>query len=244
MQAHGWPCPPGPDPLFETGLANTLELLDANGIRATLFVIAEDLDDPAKRRLIEDAVRRGHDVGSHTLTHRSLTALPAREQQREIVESRHRVADALGVPVRGFRAPGFRIDRRGWDLVASAGYAYDSSRFGTVRDGDLPCRELPLPGHRPLPFPFHPSYALVLGSGYFRFGLRRFRTTAAPLVLLFHLTDLAAPLGADWIRGWRSRLFTVSHLSAASKRARCQSMLDDVRRLYSIVTTSELLEHP
>jgi hypothetical protein len=241
FRVHGWPCPAGPDTLFDSGLRGILGLLETNGLKATLFVIAEDLDDPPKRALIEEAVRRGHEIGSHTLTHRWLSTLSRAEQEREIGESRRRLSESLGVEVQGFRAPGFRLGPETLDLVAAAGYAYDSSRFAGEAAGAASCRELALPGYRPLPFPFHPSYALVLGMTYFRLGLRRFRTSGAPLVLVFHLTDLAAPLGPEWLHGWHRRVFTLSYLDAETKRRRCQAMLDAVRREYAMMSTSDLL---
>src|SRR5262245_44607787 len=86
--AHGWPYAHADDPLFLSGLRAILALLDEVRIRATLFVIARALDDPARRAVVEDAVRRGHRIGSHTLTHRWLPTLPLEEQRREIAGSR------------------------------------------------------------------------------------------------------------------------------------------------------------
>ena len=210
---HGWPYPYEGDPLFESGLENLLSLLEELGLRATLFVIAGDLDDPRKRALLEQAVARGHEIGSHSWTHRKLTGLSREERIREISASRERIAHLLGTPVEGFRAPYFDIDGEAHRLVAEAGYRYDSSLFpgrkipyaaGQLSVGAKPERlwkehaliELPLPPHAPLPFPFHASYSLVLGNWYFRLGLARHRKSGAPLVLLFHLTDLAEPLPA------------------------------------------------
>ena len=93
---HGWPYPYDRDPLFETGLANLLALLDETAVRATLFVIADDLADPRKRALLETAVARGHAIGCHAATHRKLTTLDPAQQRREVIDSRARIAAALG----------------------------------------------------------------------------------------------------------------------------------------------------
>src|SRR4029453_11434420 len=101
----------------------------------------------------------------------------------EISESRERIACALGTGVRGFRAPGFHIDTECLEMIADAGYSYDSSLFSGKRLGPRsqerprlvagkPLVELPLPSLRSLPF--HPSYSLVVGDWYFRAGLRDF----------------------------------------------------------------------
>jgi len=56
-RAHGWADPPGRDLLFVSGLRNTLALLAERRLKATLFVIVEDLDDPEKRDLVMEAAR-------------------------------------------------------------------------------------------------------------------------------------------------------------------------------------------
>jgi peptidoglycan/xylan/chitin deacetylase (PgdA/CDA1 family) len=245
--AHGWPYPHADDPLFASGLRRTLDFLDEAGVTATLFVIERATRVAERRALVAEAIRRGHRIASHTLTHRWLPALPPEEQRREIVESRARLSDTFGVPVDGFRAPGFGTTAAILDLVAEAGYRYDSSRFAGdgARSGPHWLRgdlaELPLPRRRPLPLPFHPSYSLVLGSWHFRLGLAAHRRTGAPLVLLFHLTDLADPLEPDYLSGLRTRIFTLSHLSAEAKRTRCGAMLGHVARTYRWAQTDELL---
>jgi peptidoglycan/xylan/chitin deacetylase (PgdA/CDA1 family) len=256
---HGWRYDLAGDPMFASGLANALDFLDAERVRATFFVIARDLDVPAKRELLDEIVRRGHDVASHSVTHRHLTRLPSDEKRREIADSRARIEAELGVPVEGFRASGFDIDRESLELVADAGYRWDSSLFpnayfarraGLAELADRPSRplegrdlvELPLPAHAPLPVPFHPSYSLVLGLPWFRLGLARFERRRAPLVLLFHLTDFADPLPTAALPGLRGRVFTLSFRSAETKRRRCAAMLARVRRGFTIGRTADLLD--
>jgi peptidoglycan/xylan/chitin deacetylase (PgdA/CDA1 family) len=258
--AHGWAHTDGHDPLFHGGLEGALQFFAEMNVRATLFVIADDLHDVSKRALLARAVDAGHEVASHSLTHRKLTLLAQDEQRREIFDSRARIADALGVEVRGFRAPGFDVDRTIVELLDAAGYLYDSSAFPTTgfarRLGidrlhaaphrplrDLALLELPLPAYWPLPAPFHPSYSLVLGTWYFGLGLRRFHRLGVPLVLLFHLTDFADPIPAAQRARWRSTLFTLSYLTREQKLVRCRRMVNDVRRRYALLTTGELLHH-
>ena len=256
--AHGWRYLVAADPLFQSGLLNFLDWFDQLGIRATVFVIAQDLDDPSKRELLEEVVRRGHQIGSHSLTHRKLTALAREEKRREIYESRERLAAHLGVDVHGFRAPGFAMDRETLELIDAAGYRYDSSVFPTRKFArrlkltqlekwphlpleDCGLVELPLPSHQPLPVPFHPSYSLVLGLWYFRVGLASFQQSRAPLVLLFHLTDLADPLPKHQLPVWKAKLYTLSHLNVETKRRRCEEMLALVRQKYDVLDTMQLL---
>ena len=233
-RAHGWRYEAPTDPLFVSGLGAFLEWFDSLGIRATLFVIAEDLRDPAKRELLLEASRQGHEIASHSLTHRLLTSLSDQEKDRELKESRELLGEVLGGRVVGFRAPGFEVDSKCLELIDEAGYEYDSSLFpGRARRGRitaegtspyraLPNRqlvEIPMPDHKPLPLPFHPSYSLVIGLWYFRLGLKRFRQTGASLSLLFHLTDLADPLPAGSLQSWRQSLFTLSHIGLLREKS-------------------------
>ena len=205
----------------------------------------------SRLKLIEEAVRRGHEIASHTLTHRALTTLSAEQKRNEIFASRDRLHAAFGSAPAGFRAPGFHMDAECLDLLAEAGYRYDSSFFPGARVTQQPHRpmagttllELPMPGCAPLPFPFHPCFSLVLGMTYYRLALRRFRSRNAPLVFLFHLTDFADPLPPTHLRGWGSKFYTLSHLTGTAKRGRCRRMLDEVRKSFRIVTTQELLDN-
>lgn len=255
---HGWPYPYQTDPLFESGLENLLSMLDRLGIRATLFVIACDLDDARKLALLKKAAARGHEIGCHSWTHSRLTRLTHEQKVHEIRASRQRISSLLEVPVDGFRAPYFDIDGETLQLIARAGYKFDSSLFagkkikfgsGHIETGPRPERlwaeheliELPLPGHAPLPFPFHVSYSLVLGNWYFRLGLQRHLRSGAQLVLLFHLTDFADPLPAAMRRSWKNTFFTLSHMEGTEKMRRGERMLELVARHYRLLDTATLL---
>jgi peptidoglycan/xylan/chitin deacetylase (PgdA/CDA1 family) len=254
----GWPFA-GADTVFETGLRGALDLFDANGVRATLFVIADSLDQPRKRALIEDAVRRGHEIGSHTATHPDLLQQDSARKREEIARSREKIEQALGVRVRGFRAPGYRLDRECIELLAASGYAWDASAFPTATFSArlqtpldrllAPHRplagsdflELPLPDHRPVPVPFNPSYAHLFGLSYYRWGLNRAARRGLPLVMLFHLIDFSDPLPAAQLNGWKSRIATLSLISGEKKRRRCRQMLDEIRARFRVVPTTDLI---
>lgn len=65
----------------------------------------------------------GIEVGSHTLTHRCLTALPDDELQRELRISKEIIEDKLGSPVRYLSLPFGRYDDRILDSAREAGYS-------------------------------------------------------------------------------------------------------------------------
>ena len=134
-RVRGLPYAAEDDPLFETGLRNGLAFLAEAGLKATLFAIAEDLYHPRKRALLEEAVAAGHEIASHSVTHRKLAPLSGDEKRREVFESRAMLADTLGVEVAGFRAPFFSVDRALFDLSARAAHAAYRDHFGVRRHG-------------------------------------------------------------------------------------------------------------
>lgn len=258
-EGHGWGYPYADDNIFESGMRHFLDFCGENDVRATLFVIARAVRDPRKRALLDEAVRAGHEIASHSLTHEYLTQLDLSGKRKQIAESRELLEHELGVPVTGFRAPGYRIDRDSLELLAECGYVWDSSVWPTAKYARVlgvgieslvrphcPVAgsdfvEWPMPDFRPFPLPFNPSYALVVGDWLFRLGLRRFHSKQLPLSLLFHLIDVADPLPRDRLRGLSSKIFTLSQVSAPAKRRRCQGMLDQVRAAYRIRTTGDAI---
>lgn len=259
-EAWGWAVPEGPDRLFESGLRAALDLFEEAGVRATLFAVARSLEEPRKRALLEEAVEAGHEIGSHTLTHPDLRTLSREEKERELSMSRRRLSSELGVPVVGFRAPGYRIDRESLEVLAETGYRWDSSAFPTSafsRHLDVPVEaltepraaldglgiaELPLPDHRPSPVPFNPSYTILAGMPYFRWGARRVARRGLPMVLLFHLIDFAEPLPRGAVPGLKARAMTLSTHGQATKLARCRSILAELERRFELVDTPSLVE--
>jgi len=257
-KAHGWKYDLRGDPLFASGLKNLLAFLDSNSIRATLFTIASDLDDPQKLELLKEAVHQGHEIASHSLSHADFRKLSFEEKRVEIAESREKLQENLSTTVTGFRTPSYHVDRDTLELLETCEYRYDSSVFPTLESAkkiqvpiikEYPYHplygssifEIPLPGYKPAPFPFHPCYSLLLGDWYFKPGLKRFRKTGYPLVLLFHLTDFSDPLPTQKLNGFPSRLYTLSHITSERKTKRCQKMTDLVRRNYRITDTLSLL---
>lgn len=259
-RVHGWRFASRRDAIFETGMRNAFEFFERYRISATLFTIAQDVRDAAKKEYLCEAIRHGHEIGSHTTTHRKLSGLAPGEKRKEICDSRDMLEQALSVPVRGFRAPGFVMDADALRLLEPAGYHYDCSLFPDSRTAKrlgldaIPCTphilgtskrllELPMPAYAPLPVPFHPSYSLVLGSGYFRLGIRGARRSGAPLLLLFHLTDFADPLPNADLPNWKAKFYSLSFLGRAQKLARCATMLGLVQRHYRIVSTTDLVRN-
>lgn len=93
----------GPDPVDTPRL---LDLLDAAGARATFFVIGQKAERHPE--LVREMLRRGHQVGNHTMTHRAgwFWALPGGQVAAEIRRCQETVrAVTGGHECAWFRAP-------------------------------------------------------------------------------------------------------------------------------------------
>lgn len=142
----------GPDPVDTPAL---LDLLDQHGKKAVFFVIG----DKVRRypELAREIVRRGHQIGNHTMTHPAGTMWCAgsARTRREIAECSRAIEEVTGVKPRWFRAPaGHRnwfthpvLREQGLELVGWEKRAFDAVRRDVswivkrlttrVRDGDI-----------------------------------------------------------------------------------------------------------
>jgi len=78
--------------------------------------------------------RRGHEIGSHTVSHAMLPELDDAALQSELVNSRDAISNWIGARVLGFCYPNGDHDERTVAAVARAGHAYAC----TTRDGVHP----------------------------------------------------------------------------------------------------------
>lgn len=105
-----------------------LDILAEAGVRSTMFVlgwIAERYPSIV-RRIVAD----GHEVASHTHLHRNLNQLSRDEVVSELSRAKDALEQVTGAAVRGVRAPNFSVSDGVLDVLAEAGYWYDSSYFG------------------------------------------------------------------------------------------------------------------
>jgi peptidoglycan/xylan/chitin deacetylase (PgdA/CDA1 family) len=92
----------GPHPAWTPAL---LDVLARHDVLATFFLIGDNVARyPSLAARIAAA---GHAIGNHSLTHpQPFAALDRARLRTEIVEAQARITDAVGQPVRLFRAPG------------------------------------------------------------------------------------------------------------------------------------------
>lgn len=80
-----------------------LEILARANVRATFFMIGRFVRE--RPDLVRDVAAAGHLVGNHTMTHPWLMSKPAGLIREELRNCQAALEDALGTPVRYFRAP-------------------------------------------------------------------------------------------------------------------------------------------
>lgn len=126
------PAAPSEDLVLERCLPRFLELFDELGIRATFFVIGRSLGHRSVDARLRETVAAGHELGNHTFDHAYdlVTRTPA-SMADDLHRCDLRLRD-LGAEVVGFRAPGYTHDQRLLDVIARAGYRYDSSSLPSL----------------------------------------------------------------------------------------------------------------
>ena len=162
----------------EASTQRILELLASESVRATFFVLGWI----ARRspQLVRAIHAGGHEVACHGLTHQMVIRQSPEQFRAETIEAKQCLEDAIGAPVRGYRAATYSITRESlWalDILAELGFTYDSSIFPIRHD---------LYGIPDAPrFPYHPHGTGLLevpvttveflgqrlpcgGGGYFR----------------------------------------------------------------------------
>ena len=112
-----------------------LDLFDEFGVKATFFVLGW----VARQRpsLVREIDRRGHEIASHGYGHCLVYHLSAAEFAEDVRRAKAVLEDASGRSVVGYRAPSYSITPRSlWalDVLAQAGYEYDSSIFPIRHD--------------------------------------------------------------------------------------------------------------
>lgn len=116
------------DVIYRRAVPRLLDLLDELGLQAVFFVVARDAD--GQRELLRQMNARGHEIASHSLTHpQPFRGLSDAALARETATSRSALANAIGAPILGFRAPAWDVDPRVLHAVTAAGYRYDASVF-------------------------------------------------------------------------------------------------------------------
>ena len=99
-----------------------------SGARATFFVLGEVAGRIASR--LRELAAAGHEIACHSFHHYRANSLSRERFRAEIERAKATLEAAVGLEVRGFRAPEWSlrdIANPRLEIVAEAGFAYDSS---------------------------------------------------------------------------------------------------------------------
>lgn len=116
------------DFLLKQGMPRLLALYDKYNVRATFFFTGHI----AKicPQLVKMAYGKGHEVGSHGLTHEvglAIDTLPWEEQVRHLKESKQIIEDIIGEEIISFRSPAARVNKSFPLAMKESGFRIDSS---------------------------------------------------------------------------------------------------------------------
>jgi polysaccharide deacetylase family protein (PEP-CTERM system associated) len=112
------------------GVGRLLDALAETGSRATFFVLGDVAE--ATPDVVRAIARAGHEIGCHSFHHTLLYEQSREALRTDLERARELLMNLSGQPVLGFRAPSWSITRKNpWalDVVAEAGFRYDSSIF-------------------------------------------------------------------------------------------------------------------
>jgi polysaccharide deacetylase family protein (PEP-CTERM system associated) len=178
VRSEEWP---GLDSRVVAATHRLLALLGEAGASATFFVLGWVADRHPS--LVRSIHAQGHEVACHGYGHQMITRLSRPQFGEDLRRAKAAIEDAAGVEVIGYRAPTFSVVRETlWSLevLAEAGFRYDSSIFPIVHDRygipsapRFPHRMAAGPGMTIAEFPLSTVARLgwrlpVAGGGYFR----------------------------------------------------------------------------
>jgi len=240
--------------------ANThriLDLLDQHETRGTFFVLGWVAE--RHPQLVREIRSRGHEVACHGFSHDLVYDQAPEVFRQETLRTKCFLEDTLGQAVLGYRAASYSVTRRSlWalDILADAGFTYDSSifpishdRYGIASAPRLPfklelengasIREFPLTTFR-----WNGLSLPVAGGGYFRLlpyaytraGLARVnRDDKVPVVFYLHPWEIDT--GQPRING-----SLLSRLRHYTNIRRCEQRLNRLLTDFEWAPMSDVLE--
>ena len=114
--------------VLNQGMPRLLDLYDKYNVKATFFYTGHIAR--LYPEVVKMAYERGHEIGSHGLTHevsKAFDVLTPDEQLSHLKQSKRILEDIIGDEVVSFRAPAARVDKAFPAVLAEAGFKIDSS---------------------------------------------------------------------------------------------------------------------
>ncbi len=206
--------------------ARLLDLFDRTQSRATFFVLGWVAERHPE--LVREIADRGHEIACHGYGHQLVYEIGPERFREDLIRARRAIEDAVGEPVRGYRAPSYSVTHRSlWalEILAELGFEYDSSifpirhhRYGIPEFEREPVRLRLGSGARITEFPLSTlrlfggnfpiaggAYLRFLPSALFRLGFGRLVAAGQPTVLYLHPWEIDAGQPVQDV-GWKTRV--------------------------------------
>jgi peptidoglycan/xylan/chitin deacetylase (PgdA/CDA1 family) len=129
---HGVEAPSGPGAhaVYDCCVPRLTAWLDDESIRATFFVVGEDLERQENRNAIAALHDAGHEIGNHSYHHHyDLTRRAAGDIGEDVERGSAIIEEACGRRPAGFRAPGYTVSDVLFSALEASDIEYDSSVF-------------------------------------------------------------------------------------------------------------------
>ncbi|MDD5570128.1 MAG: polysaccharide deacetylase family protein [Bacteroidales bacterium] len=119
---------------YETAFNRVLDFFNRLNIKATFFVVGDELQNSANiKNIILQAYKSGHEIENHTYSHPfGLATFSEEKIKEEIILCNQIIEKITGVTPVGFRSPGCSINSKVINIVADLGLKYDSSGFWSI----------------------------------------------------------------------------------------------------------------
>ena len=119
---NDWSCK---DLRVEENTNYLLNFFAKSKVKATFFVLGW----LAKRvpHLVRKIHRYGHEVASHGYYHELCSLQTTKNLKKELTNSKKLLEDIIGLPIYGYRAPSFSINKDALKVIEECGFLYDSS---------------------------------------------------------------------------------------------------------------------
>ena len=118
------------DPSFFEVADRFFAIADKYAFKYSIYVVGKDLEKAENRQAVKRWHERGHEIGSHSWSHRGdLGALAPEVIGHEVGRAHELISETIGEPVKGFIAPGWSTSRRLLETLLDLGYEYDTSSF-------------------------------------------------------------------------------------------------------------------
>jgi polysaccharide deacetylase family protein (PEP-CTERM system associated) len=222
----------------EKNTRRLLDLFDLHSIKATFFVLGWVAERTPG--LVREIADRGHEVACHGYSHQLVYNQSPGIFREETIRSKTLLEDIIQAPVTGYRAASYSITGRSlWalDIIAGAGFEYDSSifpvrhdRYGIPDASVYPHRMKTPNGNLLVEFPLSTARIFgfrlpVAGGGYFRLypyaitkaGLNQINRGQKPFIFYLHPWEIDTEQ-PKISAGWKSRFRHYNNLDKCEHR--------------------------